>query len=159
MSTDKYFGGYCQKSGWKKNPNIKKRWLWVIIKKKLSECFFKSDIRLKKKEDDNRYYIFLLSFFSLSIMVFPFERKRESIFENKSRRKLDSFSKTFLTHFFYLFLVACTRLYTPLCRSVGLSIGWSPFTFSAFLSFLSIQLLPGCPSDLLQHCSCPPARD
>ena len=33
------------------------------------------------------------------------------------------------------------------------------FTFSAFLNFLSIQLLPRCPSDLLQHCSCPPARD
>ena len=27
------------------------------------------------------------------------------------------------------------------------------------LSILSIPLLPRCPSDLLQHCCCPPARD
>ena len=65
-----------------------------------------------------------------------------------------------------LFLVACTRLYTPLCpsvgRLVGRSVGWSVgplFTFSAFLSVLSSLLLPKCPSDLLYHCPCPPARD
>ena len=28
--------------------------------------------------------------------------------------------------------------------------------FFGVLSFLSIRLLPSCPSDLLQHCSCPP---
>ena len=33
------------------------------------------------------------------------------------------------------------------------------FTFSAVLGFLSILLLPRCPSELLQHCSYPPARD
>ena len=46
--------------------------------------------------------------------------------------------------------------------SVGPSVGWSVgplFTFSAFLRSLSIRLLPRCPGDLLQHCSCPPARD
>ena len=46
--------------------------------------------------------------------------------------------------------------------SVGWSVGWlvSPlFTFLAFLSFLSIRLLPRCPSDLLQDCSYPPAHD
>ena len=34
-----------------------------------------------------------------------------------------------------------------------------PVTCSAFLSFLSLQLLPKCSSDLLLHCTCPPARD
>ena len=45
---------------------------------------------------------------------------------------------------------------------VGPLVGWSVgplFTFLAFLSFLSIWLLPIFSSDLLQHCSCPPAHD
>ena len=33
------------------------------------------------------------------------------------------------------------------------------FIFLAFLSFLSLLLLPKCFSDLFLHCSCPPARD
>ena len=37
-------------------------------------------------------------------------------------------------------------------------LGWL-VTFSAFLSFLSIPLPPRSPSDLPQHCSCPPAHD
>ena len=41
-----------------------------------------------------------------------------------------------------LFLVACTRLYTPLCPSVGRLVGRSRFTF--FYDFI-----------LLPHCSCP----
>ena len=41
----------------------------------------------------------------------------------------------------------------------AVSIRRSPFIFSSFLSVLSSQLLPKCPRDLLQHCSCPPARN
>ena len=47
-------------------------------------------------------------------------------------------------------------------RYVRPYVGWSVgplFTFSAFLSVLSPLLLSKCPSDLLHHCSCPPARD
>ena len=53
-----------------------------------------------------------------------------------------------------MFLVACTRLYTPLCRSVGRLVGWSvdwsvgnAFVFSAFFGQFS------------HHFSCPIARD
>ena len=44
---------------------------------------------------------------------------------------------------------------------VSRSVCWSVplLLFLVFLSFLSIVLPPRCPSDLLQHCSCPPARD
>ena len=49
-----------------------------------------------------------------------------------------------------VFCCVATRLFTLL----GWSVGWL-----AFLSFSSIWLLPRYPSDLLQHCSCPPARD
>ena len=38
-----------------------------------------------------------------------------------------------------LFLVACTRLYKTLCRSVGWSVGRSHFAFFAFLSILKIE--------------------
>ena len=43
-------------------------------------------------------------------------------------------------------------------RYVGPLVGRSPFycplfTFLAFLSFLSLLLLPRCPMDFLQHCS------
>ena len=47
-------------------------------------------------------------------------------------------------------------------RLVGRSVSWSftpLFTRSAFLSFLSLLLLPKCSSDLLLHCSCRPAHD
>ena len=51
-------------------------------------------------------------------------------------------------------------------RYVGPSVGQSVgrlvgplFTFSAFLSYFILPLRPKCSSDLLQHCSCPPARD
>ena len=49
-------------------------------------------------------------------------------------------------------------------RLVGPSVGplstfFTRSTFSAFFSFLSLLLLPKCSSDLLQHCSCPPAHD
>ena len=49
------------------------------------------------------------------------------------------------------------RDYTPLSRSVGWSVPFS--IFSVFLSLLSLPLLPICSGGLLQHCSCPPARD
>ena len=63
------------------------------------------------------------------------------------------------------FLVACTRLYTPLCRSVGPSVRWSVgpsvhlshITFFGFLRFLASLLLPKW-SDL-NFGPCPPARD
>ena len=45
-------------------------------------------------------------------------------------------------------------------RSISRLVAWllGPlFTFSVFLSFLSVRLLPRCPGDLLQHCSYPPA--
>ena len=60
----------------------------------------------------------------------------------------------------HMHIFICRRL---VCRLVGWSVGWSVgrsvgplFTFSAFLSFLSLRLLPRCPSDLLPHCACPP---
>ena len=40
---------------------------------------------------------------------------------------------------FSTFLVACTRLYKTLCRSVGWSVGRSHFAFFAFLSILKIE--------------------
>ena len=46
-----------------------------------------------------------------------------------------------------------TRLYTPLCRSVR-----HTFTFSAFMGFLALLLLPKCSTDL-KYGPCPPARD
>ena len=46
--------------------------------------------------------------------------------------------------------------------SVGLSVGWSVgplLYFWAFLSFLRLLLLPRCPCNLLQQCSCLPTCD
>ena len=37
------------------------------------------------------------------------------------------------------FLVACSRLYKSLCRSVGRSVGRSPFTFFAFFSSFRVD--------------------
>ena len=64
------------------------------------------------------------------------------------------------------FLVACTRLYTSLCPSVGRLVGWSVgrlvgrshFTF--FYDFISLTslLLPKWSGDL-KYGPCPPARD
>ena len=55
---------------------------------------------------------------------------------------------------FVEFLVACTRLYNPLCPLVG----WSHFTF--FYDFISLTslLLPKWSGDL-KYGPCPPARD
>ena len=55
-----------------------------------------------------------------------------------------------------LFLVACTRLYTPLCRSVGLSVGHT--TFFVFLQSLASLFLPRFSSDL-KYGPCTLARD
>ena len=55
------------------------------------------------------------------------------------------------------FLVACYATLHP-ALSVGRSVG-PLLTFSAFLSFSSIPLLPKCSGDLLKHCSFTPARD
>ena len=78
----------------------------------------------------------------------------------KNHLNIDSFLS--LVIYLLSFQSRATRFHTPLCWSVGWSVGRSVgplFTFSVFLSFLSIQLLPRRQSDLLQHCSCPPARD
>ena len=48
------------------------------------------------------------------------------------------------------FLVACTRLYTSPCRSVGWSVGWLVGNAFAFLMFSG---------QFLHDCSCPIARD
>ena len=55
------------------------------------------------------------------------------------------------------FLVACTRLYNPLCPSARWSVGWSHFTF--FYDFISLTslLLPKWSCDL-KYGPCPPAR-
>ena len=55
------------------------------------------------------------------------------------------------------FLVACTRLYNPLCPSVGRLVGRSHFTF--FYDFISLTslLLPKWSGDL-KYGPCPPAR-
>ena len=61
---------------------------------------------------------------------------------------------------FFFFKSRATPRYVG--QSVGQSVDRSVcplFTISAFLSFLRLLLLPRCPSDLLQHCSCPPACD
>ena len=43
---------------------------------------------------------------------------------------------------------------------VSQSVGWLVlFLLFGGLSFLSIRLLSICPGDVLQHCSCQPARD
>ena len=57
------------------------------------------------------------------------------------------------------FLVACTRLYTPLCPSVGWLVGPSvTFYFFYVFTFLTSLLLPKWSSDL-KYGPCPPARD
>ena len=64
-----------------------------------------------------------------------------------------------ISTFCFFFLVACTRLYNPLCPSVGRSVGRS-VTFYFFLWFYSLTslLLPKWSSDL-KYGPCPPARD
>ena len=65
-------------------------------------------------------------------------------------------------YFFYVFLVACTRLYNPLCpsvcRSVGRSVGHT-LLFSRLRLVLELLLLPNSLVGLFLHCPCPPARD
>ena len=58
-----------------------------------------------------------------------------------------------------LFLVACTRLYTPLCPSVVWSVGWSVtlYFFYVFYSVTSL-LQPKWSSDR-KYGPCPSARD
>ena len=61
------------------------------------------------------------------------------------------------------FLVACTRLYNPLCPSVGRLVGWlvgrlvTLYFFYDFISLTSL-LLPKWSGDL-KYGPCPPARD
>ena len=50
------------------------------------------------------------------------------------------------------------RLYTLLCRSVGLSVGWSHTTFFMNFYFQTSLLLPKWSCDL-KYGPCPPARD
>ena len=65
----------------------------------------------------------------------------------------------FLSCIFYIsfngkfaFLVACYATLHP-AMSVRWSVGWS------VSPLFRIRLLPKCPSDLSQHCSCPPTCD
>ena len=60
--------------------------------------------------------------------------------------------------FFLLFLVACTRLYNPLCRSVRRSVGYT-LLFSAISAFFAFLLLPKCLVSLFYPCPSPPACD
>ena len=62
---------------------------------------------------------------------------------------------SFLFVFIYLFLVACTRLYNPLCPSVSRSV---TFYFFLWFYFLTSLPLPKWSSDL-KYGPCPPARD
>ena len=59
--------------------------------------------------------------------------------------KIDRFSST-------RSLVACTRLYTPLCPLVGPSFGRSHLTFLAFTGCFTLLLLM-----VSYHCTCEPA--
>ena len=63
---------------------------------------------------------------------------------------------------FRTFEPRATRLYAPLCRSVGpsvrRSVGPSHFTFSRFLRFSALLLLPKSSGDL-NYGPCPRARD
>merc|ERR1712074_290452 len=66
-----------------------------------------------------------------------------------------------LSFFFLFFLVACYATLHPAMSvrpSVRRSVGPSHFTFSAFMGFLAIPLLPKCSTDL-KYGPCPPARD
>ena len=60
------------------------------------------------------------------------------------------------------FLVACTRLYNPLCPSVGPSVGPSignTLLFWQLQTVWGLQHLPNCLAGLFHHCPFPPARD
>ena len=123
--------------------------------------------RLSQNSSNKRTLFFFLShfffFFSLSLffLSIQFSHFTPSVLIHVYSSFLSSL--LLFSELFFLFSrVLCDS--TP--RFFGLSVGWSVgrsvgplFTFSAFLNFLSIRLLPGCPSDFLQHCSCPHARD
>ena len=75
--------------------------------------------------------------------------------------RIKKFTLIYEVEIINFFLVACyATLHPPMsiCLSVGQSVG-PFFTFLGFFYLLSSLLLPKCPSDLLYHCPCPPARD
>ena len=55
-------------------------------------------------------------------------------------------------------LVACTRLYNPLCPAVCPTVG-DTLLFLCLRAVLGLQLLPHCLAGLFHHCPCPPAHD
>ena len=57
----------------------------------------------------------------------------------------------------FAFLVACTRLYNPLCPSVGRSV--TLCFFRRLWAVFTLLLLPNCLVGLFHHCPCQPARD
>ena len=64
---------------------------------------------------------------------------------------------------FVFFLVTCTRLYNPFCRSVGRSVGPSvcrsvgnTLLFWRLWAVLKLLLLPNSLVGLFLHCPCPP---
>ena len=70
------------------------------------------------------------------------------------------------SHSLLRFLVACTRLYDPLCPSVCLSVGPSvrrsvghTLLFRRYGRFLRYCSCPNAWVSLYHHCPCPPARD
>ena len=75
----------------------------------------------------------------------------------------DSFQNAlWLLSLVFCFLVACTRLYNPLCPLVGLLVGRlvlrSHFTFFYDFITLTSLLLPKCSGDL-KYGRCPPTRN
>ena len=97
---------------------------------------------------------------ALKIFNFPWFRiKALKIYERsvfisrggKTKIRLGLFHRYYTR---FLFLVACTRLYNPLCLLVGRSVTLYSFMFFSVTSLL----LPKWSSDL-KYGPCPPARD
>ena len=86
---------------------------------------------------------------------------RQNVYTSTKQSPIESrSSQSFKTIFLMVFFASYSTLHPALSigSTVRPSIG-PHFTFSAFLSVLSSLLLSKCPSDLLQHHPCPPARN
>ena len=59
------------------------------------------------------------------------------------------------------FLVACTRLYNPLCPSVRRLVRQTLLflLFQRLWAVIALLHLPKCMASLFHHCPCPPTRD
>ena len=105
----------------------------------------------------------LISWWLWMEMLFP------SVMSQRGSHMFDINSEIKLLTKWTLFLVACTRLYKSLCRSVGPSVGRSVrnhfvrnhFALLRFFRHLEVkrdQIWVTAPAQLL-YCPCPPARD